>query len=47
MKVCNERNKRFFKGKNASTTQDSTERYNNFHNDISKTTKIFQMQRKR
>jgi hypothetical protein len=42
MKVCKERNKRFFKGKNASTIQDLTKRYNNFHSDISKTTKIFQ-----
>jgi hypothetical protein len=48
MKVCNERNKIFFKGKYTSTTQDTIERYNkNSHNDISKTTKIFQMQRKR
>jgi hypothetical protein len=42
MKVCKERNKRFFKGKNASTIQELTKRYHNFHSDISKTTKIFQ-----
>jgi hypothetical protein len=48
MKVFKERNKIFFKGKNASTTQYTTKRYNkNCHNDASKTTNIFQMKRKR
>jgi hypothetical protein len=37
MKFCKERNNIVFKGKNSSTTQYTTKRYNkNFHNDASK-----------